>query len=79
MKKSLFHSAHGVTQIQLRQQQSCLNSLFTTFLFVGVFHTYIKPSSMVKMRLRSGMVERSQPATVVLPEEVAPATQIDTP
>lgn len=32
-----------------------------------------------KDALAVGMVERSQPATVVLPEEVAPATQMDTP
>ena len=34
---------------------------------------------MVKIRLLSGMVVRSQPATVVLPEPVAPATQTETP
>ena len=34
---------------------------------------------MVKIRLRSGMVDKSQPATVVLPELVAPATQMETP
>ena len=34
------------------------------------------PFSMVKIRLLSGMVVRSHPARVVLPELVAPATQI---
>ena len=32
---------------------------------------------MVKMRLLSGIVVSSQPAAVVLPEEVAPATQME--
>ena len=34
------------------------------------------PFSMVKIRLLSGMVVRSHPASVVLPELVAPATQM---
>ena len=34
---------------------------------------------MVKMRLLSGIVVSSQPAAVVLPEEVAPATQMEIP
>jgi hypothetical protein len=38
-----------------------------------------EPFSMVKMRLLSGTVVRSQPASVVLPELVAPATQVETP
>lgn len=38
-----------------------------------------EPFSMVKMRLLSGIVVSSQPAAVVLPEEVAPATQMEIP
>ena len=38
-----------------------------------------EPFSMVKIRLLSGMVVSNQPATVVLPEEVAPATQMEIP
>ena len=37
------------------------------------------PFSMVKMRLLLGIVVSSQPAAVVLPEEVAPATQMEIP
>ena len=38
-----------------------------------------EPFSMVKIRLSWEMVVSSQPVSVVLPEEVAPATVVDTP